>query len=90
MALVVNKPGANARVVRDAGLIPGSGRSGGGHGNTLQYSCLENPRDSGDWLATVHRVARSWTQLKRFIMQEKRKGTSIRLFNKFSAETFQA
>ena len=41
---------SNAGDVRDAGTIPGSGRSpGGGHGNSLQYSCLENPMDRGDW-----------------------------------------
>ena len=51
--------------VRDSGLIPGLGRSpGGGHGNPLQYSCLENPMDRGAWRATVHRVAKSWTRLK--------------------------
>jgi len=51
--------------LREAGLIPGLGRSpGGGCGNPLQYSCLENPTDRGAWLATVHRVAKSWTQLK--------------------------
>ena len=33
------------------------------HGNPLQYSCLENPMDGGPWRATVHRVAKSWTQL---------------------------
>ena len=38
---------------------------GGGHGNPLQYSCLENPMDRGAWGATVHRVAKSWTGLKR-------------------------
>ena len=44
VALVVKDSPANARDVRDAGLIPGSGRSpGGGHGNPLQYSCLKNP-----------------------------------------------
>jgi len=49
----------------DMGLIPGSERSpGGGHGNPLQYSCLENPMDRGAWRAIVHRVAKSWTQLK--------------------------
>ena len=37
---------------------------GGGHGNTLQYSCLENPMDRGAWWAMVHRVTKSWTQLK--------------------------
>ena len=47
------------------GLISGLGRSpGGGHGNPLQYSCLENPMDRGAWWATVHGVAKSWTQLK--------------------------
>ena len=46
----------------DAGLIPGSGRSpGGGNGNPLQYSCLENPMDRGAWRATVHGVAKSRT-----------------------------
>ena len=38
---------------------------GGGHGNPLQYSCLENPMDRGPWWATVHRIAKCWTQLKR-------------------------
>ena len=47
----------------DTGSIPGSGRSpGGGHGNPLQYCCLENPKDRGAWRATVHRVTKSWTQ----------------------------
>ena len=49
----------------DTGSIPGSGRSpGGGHGNPLQYSCLENPMDRGAWQATFHRVAKSRTWLK--------------------------
>ena len=48
--------------VGDAGLIPGSGRSpGGGHSNTLQYSCLENPMDKEDWWAIVHGVTKSST-----------------------------
>ena len=71
--MVKNLP-ANARDVRDAGLITGSGRSpGGGHGNSLQYSCLENPMDRATdraWAVggavTVHRVAQSRTQLKQF------------------------
>ena len=43
----------------DTGLIPGSGRSpGGGHGNPLQYSCLENSMDRGAWWATVQRAAK--------------------------------
>ena len=46
----------------DMGLIPGFGRSpGGGNGNPLQYSCLENPMDRGAWWATVHGVAESDT-----------------------------
>ena len=49
------------------GLIPGWGTSPrGGHGNPLQYSCLENPTDRGGWQATVH--TESWTQLKRLSM----------------------
>ena len=57
---MVKSPLANTGDVRDAGLIPGSERSpGGGHGNPLQYSCLENPMDRGAWWATVHRVAKS-------------------------------
>ena len=48
--------------VGDMGLIPGSGRSpAGGHGNPLQYSCLENPMDRGAWWATVHGVTKSQT-----------------------------
>ena len=43
-------------------LIPGSGKSpGGGNGNPLQYSCLENPMDRGAWQVTVHRITKSWT-----------------------------
>ena len=62
MALLVKNPPANAGDVRDTGLISGLGRSpGGGHGNPLQYSCLENPMDKGTWKAIVHRTANSWT-----------------------------
>ena len=51
----------------DRGSIPGSGRSPGeGNGNPLQYSCLENPMEGGTWWATVHGVAKSWTQLSDF------------------------
>ena len=53
----------NAGVARDTVLIPGSGRSpGGGNGNPLRYSCLENPMDGGAWRATVHGVAKSRTR----------------------------
>ena len=65
MVLVVKNLPANAGDIRDSGLIPGSGKSPGeGHGNPLQYSCLENPMDRGASWATIHRVAKSWTRLK--------------------------
>ena len=52
----------NAGDTGDAGLIPGSGRSsGGGHGNLLQYSCLENAMDREAGQATVHRVTKNQT-----------------------------
>ena len=58
--LVVKNPPANSEDTRDMGLILGSGRSsGGGQGNILQDSCLENPMDRGAWWATVHRVKES-------------------------------
>ena len=58
--MVKNLP-ANARDLRDASSVPGFGRSPGGeYGNPLQYSCLENPIDRGDWRATVHGVAESY------------------------------
>ena len=51
---MVKNPPPNARDIRDVGSIPGLGRfPGGGHGNPLQYSCLENPMDRGAWWATV-------------------------------------
>ena len=62
MALVVKNSPAKAGDIRDSGLIPGSGRSPEGrNSNTLQYCCLENPMDRGDWRAMVHRVTESWT-----------------------------
>ena len=55
VVLVVKNPLANAGDIRDASFTPGLGRSPGeGHGNPLQYSCLENPMDRGAWQATVH------------------------------------
>ena len=69
MALVVKNPPANAGDIGNAGSIPGSGISlGGGHGNPLQYSCLENPMDREAWQTTVHRVSKSQTQLKQLSM----------------------
>ena len=65
VALVVKNLHANAGDLRDSGSIPGSARSpGGGHGNPLQYSCLENPMDRGAWPSTGHEVAKSWTGLE--------------------------
>ena len=61
--LVKNLP-ASAGDARDTGSIPGSGGSpGGGNGNLVQYSCLENPMDRGAWQATVHGAAKSRTRL---------------------------
>ena len=60
VALAVNSLPANAGDIKDVGLIPGSERyPGGGPGNPLQYSCLENPTDRGAWWAAVHRVMQS-------------------------------
>ena len=65
MALVVKNPFASSGDVRDVVSIPGLRRSPGeGHGNPLQYSCLENPMDRGAWWAIVHGVAKSQTRLK--------------------------
>ena len=58
---------ASAYNAGDPGLIPGSGRyPGEGNGNSLQYSCLENPMDRGAWLATVHGITKSRTRLSDF------------------------
>ena len=65
LALGVKNPPTNAEDVGNAGSIPGLGRSPGGwHGNSLQYSCLENPMDREAWRAMVPRVTKSWTRLK--------------------------
>ena len=53
----------------DLGLIPGlEGSPGGGHGNPLQYSCLENPTDRGAWWAIVQGVTKRWTQLTLYFL----------------------
>ena len=60
VGLVVKNLSANAGDIIDLGSTPESGRSpAGGHGNPLQYSCLENPMDRGAWQAAVHGVAKS-------------------------------
>ena len=58
--VIVKNPPASAGDIRDAGSMPGSGRSPGeGNGNPLQYSCLENLIDRGAWWAAVRRVPES-------------------------------
>ena len=60
VALVARNSPASAGDIRDVGLMPGSGRSlGGGHGNPLQYSCMEKSMDRVAWWTPVHRVAKS-------------------------------
>ena len=62
IALVVKNPPAIARGVRVVASVSGWGRSpGGGHGNPLQYPCLENPTDRGARQATTNRVTKTWT-----------------------------
>ena len=66
VVLMVKNLPTKARDSREKISIPGSGRSpGGGHGNPLQCSCLENPTDRKAWRAIVHRVSKSWTRVKR-------------------------
>ena len=66
VVLVLKNLPAKAGDVRNVGLIPGLGRfPGEGHGNPLQYFCLENPMDRRGWWATVYRVTKSQTRLKR-------------------------
>ena len=75
---MVKNPFANAQ--NGAGLIPGSRRSpGGGHGNPLWYSCLENPMDKGACRATVHSITKSWTRLKQLNTHAQRSGPTIHL-----------
>ena len=65
VVLVVKNSPVNARDIRDVGLLPGLGRSPErGHGNSFQYSCLQNLIDRGAQWATVDRVTKSQTQLK--------------------------
>ena len=71
LALMAKNLPASARDVRDMGSILGWGRSpGGGHGNPLQYSCLEDPTDREAWWAIVQRVTKSQTQLKQLSIEQ--------------------
>ena len=72
VALVVKNVSASERDIRDMGSVPGLARSpGGGYGNPLQCSCLQNPMDRGAWQPAIHGAAQSQTQLKRpYVGQE--------------------
>ena len=97
VVLVVKNLPFNVGDIRDVGSIPGPGRSpGGGHGNSLQYSCLENPMDRGAWRAIVHGVARSRTRLKQLSthpwckrsLMDRSLTTDIKIFKMCRNETF--
>ena len=78
VVLVVKNLSVNAGDLRDVGSIPGWERSPReGHGNPLQYSCLENPMDRGTWWATVHRVSKSQTRLKGLRAPRKGQGNAL-------------
>ena len=71
-------PPASAGERESVGLIPGSGRSpGGGNGDPLQYSCLENPMDRGAWQVTVHEVAKS--QIRLLVTKQRQIGLKPRV-----------
>ena len=95
MVLELKNLPANAGDIRDAGSVPGLGRSpGGGHGNPFQDSCLENPMDRGAWQAMVHRVVRSQTWLKQlstraYKLLESRKSVEVRK-NHWEVHTLRA
>ena len=75
------KSSCNTGVAGDKGSIPRSGRfPGGRYGNSLQYSCLENPMDRGAWQATVHRVGQNRTRLSDLACAhtwERNRGSSV-------------
>ena len=71
----------NAGNARDAGSIPGSGRSPeGGNSNPLQYSCMENPMGRGAWQAIVHRIAKSRTRLNTHALSSVQSFCRVQLF----------
>ena len=84
---MVKNPSASSLDIRNGGSTPRSGRpSGGGHGNPLQPSCLENPMDRGAWWASVHSVteSRAWlsdpahTSIRAVRLRDLRAGTPQR------------
>ena len=73
--IMVKKLPVNTGDIRDAGSIPGLGRSpGGGHGNPLQYSCLENPMDRGGWWATIRTLAQESDMTEKCLSTHSRTG----------------
>ena len=75
---MVKECACNAGAAGDVSSISGSGRSpGGGHGNPLQYSCLENPMDRGAWWAT--RVGHRLKQLSMHTLIQPTEGLNKRL-----------
>ena len=79
VTLVVKNISVNVGDIREAGSIPGTGRSPGiGHVNPLQYCCLENPIDRGAWEATVHRITQSQSWLEQLSMHEYTERETIR------------
>ena len=80
--LMVKNLSASEGDIRDLGLIPGLGSScGGGYGNPLWYSCLENPMDRGAWWVTVHKITMSQTQLKRLSRTEQEKSGEVHVLH---------
>ena len=76
---VANNPPANAEDARDAGSVPGSEKSpGGGNGNPLQYSCLENRMDRAAWWATVHGITKDTMENE----HNKLNGTDLKCLHK--------
>ena len=79
-SIVVKNVCASAGDSGEVSSIPGLGRSlGEGNGNPVQYSCLGNPMDTGVWWATVHRVAKGWTQLCNWACTQAHTGVKTRL-----------
>ena len=74
---MVKNPPTNAEDTRDLNSIPGLRRSPGeGNGSPLQYSCLENSMERRAWQATVHGVAKSWTQLSTYALMRRKERES--------------
>ena len=74
------EPACQCRNLRDSGSSLAGRSPAGGHGNPLQYSCLENPMDRGACWAIVHRVAKNWTWLKQLSIAQHRTIQSVCVF----------